>query len=137
MRALITLLVSVVALCASAGAGLAADKVDPIDAAMTQCLNDPATQSNADMLRCLDTAYHAWDKALNVAYGRLVKRLDHGSAVLLRASERKWIAYRDAEIKFAASLQTPEAGTDMELFATQGLVDLVKGRVMVLRDYLP
>ncbi|MDB6120333.1 MAG: hypothetical protein JWO08_4114 [Verrucomicrobiaceae bacterium] len=42
------------------------------------------------------------DKALNQAYRELLATLDPDGAKLLKESQRAWIAYRDAEAKFAA-----------------------------------
>ncbi|MDB6074456.1 MAG: hypothetical protein JWO89_2096 [Verrucomicrobiaceae bacterium] len=42
------------------------------------------------------------DKALNQAYKELLATLDPDGAKLLKESQRAWIAYRDAEAKFAA-----------------------------------
>lgn len=42
------------------------------------------------------------DKALNQVYRELLATLDPEAAKLLKESQRAWIAYRDAEAKFAA-----------------------------------
>ncbi len=42
------------------------------------------------------------DKALNQVYKELLATLDPEAAKLLKESQRAWIAYRDAEAKFAA-----------------------------------
>jgi uncharacterized protein YecT (DUF1311 family) len=56
-------------------------------------------------------------------------------AALLKASQRNWIAYRDSEREFLASLVTPDRGTMMRIITNQAMVDLVKHRVLELRAY--
>ena len=135
MRAFGRLLAAGVALVlvASALPAQAADSVDPIDAALAKCLDAPDGQTTAGMVTCLDTAYTAWDQALNDAYNNLFDLLDADSLAKLKASQRKWIAFSDAERAFLASMAKPENGTLMRVVAVQGLVDVVKVRTLQLR----
>ena len=108
---------------------------DPIDQAMTKCLDRPEGQSTQGMVECLGAAYEAWDKALNEAYGGLMDTLDADQKALLKASQRQWIVFRDAESKFLGSLVTPEAGSIMRVVTNQAMTDMVKARVLALRSY--
>lgn len=71
----------------SAGAGAQAVECDDAD--------DQAT-----MNRCADAAYLASDAALNEAYRALVRSLDADGLAMLKAAQRAWIAYRDAQCAF-------------------------------------
>ncbi len=113
----------------------AAEPVDPIDAALAQCLDSPDGQSTAGMVACLDTAYAAWDQAMNDVYDNLFDLLDAASLTALKAAQRKWIAFRDAEEDFLVALQNPVNGTIEHVVAAQGRVDLVKARTLQLRAY--
>ena len=87
------------------------------------------------MVECLTTAYEAWDKALNQAYGALMASLEPSQKDLLKASQRQWIAFRDSEQEFLASLLTPDAGTIMRVTTNEAMVGLVKSRTLELRSY--
>jgi uncharacterized protein YecT (DUF1311 family) len=108
---------------------------DPIDTALSQCLDAPDGQSTQGMVECLGTAYDAWDKALNEAYKGLMDSLEPAQKDALKASQRQWIAYRDSEQKFLQTLVTPDAGTIMRVTTNQAMVDMVKARVLLLRSY--
>jgi uncharacterized protein YecT (DUF1311 family) len=111
--------------------------VDPIDQALTQCLDTPEGQSTQGMVECLDKAYQAWDKALNEVYGTLMTSLAPAPRDLLKKSQRQWISFRDSERAFLAALETANAGTIWRVTTNQALVDLVKARVLALRSYGP
>jgi len=119
-------------LAALAGAAAAADE-DPIDVALDACLGKPDGQTTQGMVECLTTAYHAWDAALNASYQAVIKTLAPEEAANLRAAQRAWIGFRDAEAAFLASLVTPERGTIMRIFTNEMMVNLVKDRVGQLR----
>lgn len=83
------------------GAGLAAILVAGSPARAIDCAN-PTTQM--DMNECSGADLVRADATLNAAYGRLVRepsmvdRLDR-----LKAAERAWVAYRDAQCAFEGS----------------------------------
>jgi uncharacterized protein YecT (DUF1311 family) len=109
---------------------------DPIDTALTACLDTPDGQSTAGMVQCLVTAYGAWDAALNEAYRSLIDSLAPAQKDALKASQRAWIAYRDAEQKFLQSLMNaPGVGSIVNITTNQAMVDMVKARVLLLRSY--
>lgn len=130
--------VSLVAAVAAGPALARADssvQADPIDRALDRCLAAPAAGSTAGMVSCLDTAYGAWDKELNTVYRALSASLDPKSRALLQASQRQWIAFRDAERKFWQGPWTADEGTLIQITLGQTNVDLVKARVLTLRGY--
>jgi uncharacterized protein YecT (DUF1311 family) len=59
------------------------------------------------MRKCLSDASVAMDAHLNAVYGQLMVRLGKADADLLRASQRRWLAFRDAELAFADSACPP------------------------------
>ena len=109
---------------------------DPIDLAMTKCLDKPEGQSTQGMVECFGAAYEAWDKALNEAYGALMDTLDADQKALLKASQRQWIVFRDAESEFLAQPgHAGGPGSIMRVVTNQAMADMVKARVLALRSY--
>jgi len=66
---------------------------------------DCAGTTQTELNICASDSYVAADKALNAAYQDIAGRLagDANIRAKLVASERAWIAYRDAQCEFAAS----------------------------------
>ena len=115
----------------------AEDDADPIDDTLSQCMDSPDGQSTQGMVECLDAAYKSWDQALNDAYSQEIQTLEPKERDLLKASQRQWITYRDAERAFLAALETDSQGTIWRITTNQAMVDMVKARVLLLRSYLP
>jgi uncharacterized protein YecT (DUF1311 family) len=108
---------------------------DPIDQAFSKCMDKPEAQSTQGMVECIGAAYESWDKALNQAYAKLTETLDPATVEFLKESQKKWIAYRDAESEFLTSFEVTHGGTMMRLVTNEAIVDLVKSRVRELRSY--
>jgi len=92
--------------------------------------------SQAEMNICADHAFKKSDAELNAAYKQIEGRLsdDPASKKLLVASQRAWVAFRDAECTFASS---GVAGGSMQPFIQSScLEDLTKKRVTDLKGYL-
>lgn len=67
----------------------------PIDLLAEQCMQEPPY----DDAGCLDAAHQRWDREVNRAYDVLLKRLAAKSdRERVRAAQRFWAAYRDAQI---------------------------------------
>ena len=108
---------------------------DPIDVALDQCLSAPDGESTAGMIACLGTAYQSWDQELNAVYGELIALLEPDQKQALKSAQRQWIAFRDAENAFLASLQGPDSGSALRVTANQVITDFIKTRVNELRVY--
>jgi uncharacterized protein YecT (DUF1311 family) len=63
--------------------------------------------STAEIVACLDARAQAWDRRLNAAYGGLLTSLaddaGRGRDEALRAAQRLWVRYRDANCRFHGS----------------------------------
>ncbi|MDJ0387100.1 lysozyme inhibitor LprI family protein [Roseomonas sp. E05] len=59
-----------------------------------------APLNTAAIVTCLDTEAEAWDQRLNTAYAALQKRIFPQQREPLRAAQRLWIHYRDANCRF-------------------------------------
>jgi len=84
----------------------AATPIDAVEAQYNKCMDD--AMSTADYNQCIDTAYSAADAELNSVYNKIKssysKEKDEDSKETLRrlkASERAWITFRDANCTLA------------------------------------
>jgi len=57
-------------------------------------------QSNPELRQDAYEEYQKSDKAMNVAYQKLISVLTEDGKKSLRLSQRAWVAFRDAEAKF-------------------------------------
>ncbi len=113
----------------------AQDTKDPIDKALSTCLDSPSGASTVGQIDCAGKAFSAWDSELNKAYQKLLKTLDPASRELLRASQRQWLAFRDAEKKFQAGPWSRTQGTSAGVIIELANVDILRSRVLTLRNY--
>lgn len=109
-----------------------ADDEDPIDAALSKCLD--GEMSTQGMVECYGAAYESWDAALNATYGSVMKTLSAEEGAALKEAQRAWIRFRDAESTFLASLLTPDRGTMMRITVNAMMTEVVKQRVLALRS---
>ena len=106
----------------------------PIEEKLSKCLDDSIT--NVGMCNCLTAAAVAWDKELNKYYKLLKDELEEPAQLLLRESQRKWITYRDNEIKFIDHYYSEvKVGTMYSMFAEDRKKEIVKQRAEELRQY--
>ncbi|WP_432286403.1 lysozyme inhibitor LprI family protein [Aminobacter sp. BA135] len=97
---------------------------------------DRNDQTQMGMNTCAAQDYVASDAKLNFAYGDIMKRLSDnaGARKLLQDSQRAWIAFRDAECKFASS--GVEGGSAYPMIHSGCLQSLTDARVAQLGSYL-
>lgn len=103
-------------------------------ATAAECNRNDQTQTGMNI--CADADYQASDTKLNTTYGEIMKRLaDNGDArKLLQDSQRSWIAFRDAECKFASS--GVEGGSMYPMVQAACLQGLTDARTAQLGTYL-
>lgn len=103
-------------------------------ASAEECNRNDQTQMGMNI--CAAQDYAASDAKLNVAYGDIMKRLSDnaGARKLLQDSQRAWIAFRDAECKFASS--GVEGGSVQPMIHSGCLQGLTDARVTQLDSYL-
>ncbi|MBZ5488765.1 DUF1311 domain-containing protein [Halomonas aquamarina] len=97
-----------------------------------ECENASTQQA---LTACAGQAYQAADDTLNEAYQSLVKRLENNDLSLekLRAAQRKWIGFRDAECAFESS--AVEGGSAQPMVRNGCLETLTRARTEQLREY--
>jgi uncharacterized protein YecT (DUF1311 family) len=83
-----------------------------------------------------DASFKAADAELNELYKQIERRLkdDQDSAKSLAAAQRAWIAFRDAECKFAAS--GVQGGSAYPTIYSNCLAGLTQSRVGDFKRYL-
>ncbi len=120
-------------LVVAAGTVSAQEATDPIDLVLEDCSGGGEGPNEWQLLECFVTARQAWDAALAEAYAAVLARLDPESRALLEASQRQWVAFRDAETAFWRG--RPAGGDDIlvETNLEAAMVDIVKARTIYLR----
>jgi uncharacterized protein YecT (DUF1311 family) len=91
-------------------------------------------QSQSEMNREAAEEADAADKELNQVYKELMATLDDEGKALLKASQRAWIAYRDAECAFAAD--EVRGGSMAPLLYSTQMTALTDERTAVLLERL-
>jgi len=102
--------------------------------ALTQADSCESPQTQAEMNVCAAQELGRADARLNVVYQKLMKTLDAGRRVKLRAAQRAWLAYRDAQCDFEASAS--EGGTMQPLELSSCKSDVTKERIAQLQQEL-
>ena len=102
---------------------LAADP-DPLDAAST-----------LGMVDCTAEAIREWDKRLNKVYQQVMAGLDPKSRELVRASQRRWVALREAEHEAMGGPWRQDRGTIICVLTANADLSAIKERVQELQLY--
>jgi len=89
---------------------------------------DAAT--TAAMRACENSRYEKSEQKLNAEYGQLMKQLDRSRQEKLRAAQRAWLAFRNANAAFLAS--EAENGTLAPLVKVSALADMTDARALEL-----
>ena len=119
-----------------AAPAIAQDDTDPIQARYTpaydQCLERPEGQSTAGMIGCIGQELEIQDKALNAAYAKAMADLNDRQKARLRAAQRAWVAFRDAD---CASRQDEDWGTLSRITANACMLRRTAERTIDLENY--
>jgi len=113
-----------------------AETQHPIDIELDKCLE--GLSGNSPMANCTYNALEAWDKELNRVYKDLMGYLTDDGKKQLRFSQRQWIAFRDAEVKYLDTMYNrQEFGGSMYIpILAMNKLMITKERVLVLTRYL-
>lgn len=71
-----------------------------IDTIADPCLKQPAANSTAGQVACVDRELAVWDDILNETFRRLRDKLDAEQKIKLRDMQRAWIESRDKTCAF-------------------------------------
>lgn len=129
------LTLSLIAALAAASPG-SGQRPDPTAAALSACLAKESNASTAGQTSCEGEAARAYDRRLNAAYTALMRRLPAGAAAQLRAAQRSWIAFRDAELKSSSAFYETRQGTMYVAMQAADETALVRDRAIELERKL-
>jgi uncharacterized protein YecT (DUF1311 family) len=87
MHALLKIIVAAVSICLAASIAIAGDLGDP---------GKSCDGSTFEMVECLKAKAAQWDKRMTIAYQQALKDAGPKQHDQLRAAQRLWIQYRDA-----------------------------------------
>jgi uncharacterized protein YecT (DUF1311 family) len=101
---------------------------------------DKTAQTQADLPACGSTDYKSADDELNRTYQQLLKKAagDPIAVQKIRAAQRAWVAFRDAQIAalYPAQDKQKEYGTVFPMCANLALADLTRQRTKMLKQML-
>lgn len=120
---------------ASPGHSAPKSETDRIEAAYSACI-ERSEGTTVDMIDCSGEAGSRMDNRLNQLYKALMKKLPKSKQELLRDSQRKWLAWRDAELTLSYALDPNEGGTAQKVSASSFAYEMLKRRVEKLEGYL-
>ena len=114
-------------------------KVHPIDGAYQKDL--ARDSSTAGTVEASNRAAAKWDRELNRVYKALMAQTGPEARQKLQASQRRWLAYRDAERTAVGAMagdlyEQNEGGTLWGMVAAVRSMEIVRARALELTEYL-
>ncbi|MBB3258882.1 uncharacterized protein YecT (DUF1311 family) [Paraburkholderia bannensis] len=109
---------------------------DPIDAGMRACLARADRSSTAGQVQCMDEARSAWRAAADAALAQMVARLPAAQQKRWKASQQKWVAWRDAEDTMLGAAFATSSGSSYQLYEADMRLQPVRDRALALRASL-
>ncbi len=93
----------------------------------------PFAETQAGMNRQASKDFENADKAMNAAYKKLLPTLDANRQKKLKAAQRAWLIYRDADAAFVAS--EAEGGSMQPMVYSGALTERTIARTKQLQGY--
>jgi uncharacterized protein YecT (DUF1311 family) len=117
----------------------AEERTHPIDQWVEEAL--AADDSTAGMRETYAEGLKRWDGELNAQYRLLAQKLRPEAMEVLKASQRLWIKYRDAEEKAAQALghelyEVNEGGTIWGVLTAERVMQITRARARELEGYV-
>ncbi len=124
--------------CLIATPVLAAADVSSLESRYTagynRCMNSSDGASTMGMIGCITAENAKQDAKLNAAYAKAMADLTPAQKLKLKAAQRAWIAFRDAD---CASYQDDDWGTLSRINANMCVLHRTVERTIELEDYPP
>ena len=105
----------------------------PIDQYQSKCI--AADSTTAGMTNCTNGASARWDKELNSVYANLLSSISRREQQALRAAQRQWILYRNAEFKLIDEMYKTKDGTMYIPMRAADRLEIIKARALQLQAY--
>lgn len=109
------------------------EKKHPIDVAMEKAQD--ANPSTAGMNEAISEALKKWEVEVNKSLKHLKKVMSAEEGKALEASQKAWIAYRDAELKTQTEIYSRMQGTMWRPASSHAAMDLTRARALQLKHY--
>ncbi|HPN34331.1 MAG TPA: DUF1311 domain-containing protein [bacterium] len=120
---------------ACSDSGFCQETAAQIDSALARWI-ELSDGSTAGVRFCFSTGIEKMDQRLNALYRSLLEKLNEEQKALLRDSQRKWLAFREAEAKLALAVD-PNAGGSLALIAADSFqFEMLKKWVRDFETYL-
>ncbi|WP_352425323.1 lysozyme inhibitor LprI family protein [Aminomonas paucivorans] len=121
------------------GTAWGAPKVHPIDGAYQKDL--ARDSSTAGTVEASNRAAAKWDRELNRVYKALMAQTGPEARQKLQASQRRWLAYRDAERTAVGAMagdlyEQNGGGTLWGMVAAVRSMEILRARALELTEYL-
>lgn len=117
------------------GPGVCQETAAQIDSALARWI-ELADGSTTSVRFCFSRGIEKMDQRLNALYQSLLGKLNEEQKALLRDSQRKWLAFREAESKLASAVD-PNAGGSLALIAADSFqFEMLKKRVQDFEAFL-
>ncbi len=104
---------------------------DPIAGAVDRCLDSPDGRTTSGMEQCSTSAYRAYDDV----YRKVMQSADPKSKAMIQASQRAWIAYRDASAPADNGPWQNDRGSMVGPDIAAMKIDEIKARIRQLKYY--
>ena len=113
-----------------------AARVKAIDTQMNDSMSTPEGGSTIGMGQAYGVAETAFDKELNRVYSALLKELNGPAKEAFMESQRKWVAFRDAQFEaFRQVYDRDRFGSGQGPLIAAARMNLVRTRVLELATY--
>ncbi|WP_375172419.1 lysozyme inhibitor LprI family protein [Marinobacter sp.] len=106
----------------------------PLDQIEDACIE--IASDTLEHAECYKASLQAWDTELNQNYRSLMSRLDDQEKSKVRAAQRQWIEYRDAQLE-AVSLISNRPGTVWTIRAASIAAGITKDQAVRLGNLIP
>ena len=117
--------------------GPAKDPAPASGAGSIQGCITPERRTADAIMECLHGVGVEADRRLNATYQRALASLDPASQDMLRDAQRRWVAFREAEVKAQQGPWRAQRGTARRVDVTTGNIAAIDQRERELRNYLP
>jgi uncharacterized protein YecT (DUF1311 family) len=105
------------------------------DIQLNTCLDSSSNQTTYGMMECTGRARDAWDAEMNNYYKKLMDVLKPEEKEKLKASQKKWLEYRNAEFETSTAVYYGMEGTMWKISAVSRQMEIVRQRALDLMSY--
>jgi uncharacterized protein YecT (DUF1311 family) len=118
----------------AASSSIAGDIIS-IDKSLTDCLSKKENTSTSNMNKCIYKANDSLEQEMLNLYQSLARHLTGQAKIDLEASQKAWLAYRDAEQRSIASIFDNVQGSMYANIRAMDNMNITKNRATALNSY--